>query len=321
MTLGIMLSKSLHQIITACAFRQGKSVRDLYHELTSTFQFQPTEKECKLSKLISTQGFLQLFTEEALFSLRSVNNSKNRFNKDGALTGSKKAVTLEGIRHYEWDSKFYPSVTTVLKHTGNDITKYIRLGYEKAASIRGEEKALKAQQLPLKVGNYIHSVLEAYLLGLPGAEDAIIRSLATHLNEPLLSNIDKVIAVEYPVHHAKFGYAGTIDAVVQMKDGSISLLDWKTSLKKKTPSGIKDYFAQAAAYSLALYAQTGIKVDNAKVCIVYRQAVGVRKPTRHDIYTLEGEDLRNVCYDFIQRTKLYREGVNPGATDLLDFIF
>ena len=47
------------------------------------------------------------------------------------------------------------------------------------------------------------------------------------------------------------GYAGTIDCIAEYQ-GKPTIFDWKTSTKRKTPSAIKTYIYQLAAYKQLL---------------------------------------------------------------------
>jgi hypothetical protein len=225
-------------------------------------------------------------------------------NRQGILTNHIDKAVIQGKRHYIIDNDYLPSVSTILRE-GKDIQKYIDKGYENQARLFGAVKASKTQALPHKVGDYTHACLEAYLLGHDGAEKNLDRSLAVHLKEPILNRIQKAVAVEYSVYDVKNRYAGTLDCVAVLDDGKTYLLDWKTSAKVKSPSGIKDYYLQLAAYALAFYKNTGIVVDGIKICVMYRQKVGKRKPRRFDVFEVEKEQIRPLIDTFLEKTHIY----------------
>lgn len=56
---------------------------------------------------------------------------------------------------------------------------------------------------------------------------------------------------EFAVLNADVGYAGTVDAVAFV-DGQPYVIDFKTSEKAKTQSGLGDYRQQTAAYREAI---------------------------------------------------------------------
>jgi hypothetical protein len=75
-----------------------------------------------------------------------------------------------------------------------------------------------------------------------------------------------MIETERAVWHDDLGYAGTLDALAEDKDGAIALLDWKTSTRGGTWN--PRHALQLGAYALALYDQEGIKVTYAHtVCV------------------------------------------------------
>ncbi|MEN9871607.1 MAG: nuclease superfamily, partial [Cyanobacteriota bacterium] len=105
-------------------------------------------------------------------------------------------------------------------------------------------------------------------------------------------------------------YAGTVDAIVKMKDGRVLILDHKTASKKKTKSGIKDYNLQVAAYALAYHEMTGTIVDGAQINIIYRTLVGKRKPTRLDRYDVK--NLRKESLAFLARLAIFKAEIFNG---------
>ena len=69
---------------------------------------------------------------------------------------------------------------------------------------------------------------------------------------PVLGNIEKVAAIESGVVNHVLNYAGTVDCLAAY-DGQMSVIDWKTSKrKKKTLKSCYDYPVQLAAYAGAV---------------------------------------------------------------------
>lgn len=70
----------------------------------------------------------------------------------------------------------------------------------------------------------------------------------------------KIIESEKTVYHARLGYAGTLDAIIELESGERVLVDYKTS-KNVYP---KDYSLQLSAYKLALH-ETGVDIGRLMV--------------------------------------------------------
>jgi hypothetical protein len=303
------MKKQIHNLITVSAFRQNKHPRDLYHSLfadiESDFLFVP-HKSGKRSRMdaVLKNGLGVYSLNWSLASLRKANSYQNKMNRQGVLTNQIDKAVVQGKRHYIVDNEYIPSVSSILRD-GKDIQKYIDQGYANQVKLFGEAKATKSQSLPTRVGDFTHACLESYLLGHDGSEQQLNRSLGVHLKEPILNRIQKVVAVEYSVYNLTYQYAGTLDCVATLDDGKTYLLDWKTSAKVKSPSNIKDYYLQCAAYALAFYKNTGIVVDGVKICVMYRQIVGVRKPRRYDIFEVEKEQIRPLIDTFLEKTHIY----------------
>lgn len=71
-------------------------------------------------------------------------------------------------------------------------------------------------------------------------------------------HIKRFIETEQPVWDIENGYFGTLDAVVELKDGRLAVLDYKTSGR------IYDtYYLQVSAYTYAYQLLSGEKIDTA----------------------------------------------------------
>jgi genome maintenance exonuclease 1 len=68
----------------------------------------------------------------------------------------------------------------------------------------------------------------------------------------ILPNISNPLAVESSVVHSSLGYAGTVDLVAEYM-GKLSVIDWKTSKKKKVNLvQCHSYPIQVSAYAGAI---------------------------------------------------------------------
>lgn len=70
-------------------------------------------------------------------------------------------------------------------------------------------------------------------------------------------NVLRVINVETTVVNPLVGYAGRLDLVAKLKDGTSAVIDLKTQKVKKEPVFYREWGMQLAAYQQALYEQGG----------------------------------------------------------------
>lgn len=205
---------------------------------------------------------------------------------------------------YQYEGLVFPSVTNILKETKNQtFNHFVGDWKENLILEHGQKKGSRKAELPFKVGNVVHETLEAQFRAFPERIPQFQTSLAKHYL-PALNLVEEVIAVELPVYSSRYGYAGSIDAIVKLKDGRTAIFDHKTSNKKKTRSLITDYFLQTAAYALAYYDMTGVIIDTTFVNIIYRSKQGKRNPTRFDSYEIKG--LRQQVFGFLDRLERYK---------------
>ena len=73
---------------------------------------------------------------------------------------------------------------------------------------------------------------------------------------PLLKNIDMVRALEIALWSDLLKVAGRVDCIAEYR-GVPSIIDFKSSRRLKKEDQIRDYFAQATAYSIMWKERTG----------------------------------------------------------------
>lgn len=101
----------------------------------------------------------------------------------------------------------------------------------------------------MDIGSEVHDRIEKYI---KFGRDAI-GSMRPEVESAMIAffeweekNIDKWIESEMPVVNEKYGYAGTLDAIVKFKDGKVNCIDFKSS------KGFYDgYDIQVIAYKYA----------------------------------------------------------------------
>ena len=84
--------------------------------------------------------------------------------------------------------------------------------------------------------------------------------------KPSLNRINNIIAQEVPLFSEGIGVAGRVDCIAEF-DGKLSVIDFKSSRKKKQKSWILKYFLQATCYALMFEELTKKKVDQIVILI------------------------------------------------------
>ena len=137
----------------------------------------------------------------------------------------------------------------------------------------------------------IHRTRLAALVSNEESEEKNIFAKA-HFNniEPLLANIDLINGLETKLCSKRLGLAGTVDCIAQYK-GVDSIIDFKTSSKKKKDEWIKKYFLQTTAYSIMWEELTGIKVTQIVILITGEDGSREEYIRNRDDYVEELEEV------------------------------
>jgi genome maintenance exonuclease 1 len=148
----------------------------------------------------------------------------------------------------------YPSVTTVLGHAGD----HSWLDAWKARV--GEEEVKRVSGQAARRGTAVHELAEEYLKNNPrytkGHMPANIASFL-HIKPLLDKHITKVYGLEIPLYSDTLRTAGRVDCIAEW-NGILSIVDFKTSKRKKERGDIHNYFMQESAYSYMFYERTGM---------------------------------------------------------------
>ena len=162
---------------------------------------------------------------------------------------------VNGKRLYETpDGTLYPSVTTI---TGQMTKKAIT---EWRARV-GEKVANEITTKAASRGTSIHKLCEHYVLGtmddvkvMPSNKE-MFDAMSKHLGDSL----GVIKCVEGFLFSDFLRSAGQVDCVGEY-NGVMSVLDFKTSKKKKPEAWCQNYFVQEAAYSFMFEQMTGIQI-------------------------------------------------------------
>ena len=200
---------------------------------------------------------------------------------------------VNGSRVYETpDGSYYPSVTTI---TGQMNKKAIN---EWRARV-GEKVANQITKQASARGTSIHKLCEHYILGtmddvkiMPSNKE-MFSSMANHLAK----TIGKVYAVEGFLYSDFLRSAGQVDMIAEY-NGVLSVVDFKTSKKKKNPDWIENYFVQEAAYSFMFEERTQLQVGQLVTVIGVdgedEPQVFIKNTKERNQYLLKFLELRNL---------------------------
>lgn len=182
-------------------------------------------------------------------------------------------------RFYRFQERTYPSVTTVLSSTADK--KWLEAWKKR---IGAEEAELIGQEARDR-GSAMHEYIEGVLCapGDPCAPDTEFgESWMAWATSNLFSASPIPLLVESPVY-STLGFAGTVDAVIQVND-RIVVYDWKTASKPKQDRYIYDYKLQVAAYAAAIEELYGVDVDHGEVIIAVPGQPAQQFEVDHRIY-------------------------------------
>jgi len=168
------------------------------------------------------------------------------FNHEQVELTEMNAVTTDSGRKYKTPEGIdLPSITTVLSILSRDsIAKWRkRVGEAEANKISGRASGR---------GTRVHEITEKYIDNDPNYKDGYTPDIIHSFNvmKPILDGlIGTVYAQEAPLYSTHLGVAGRVDCVAEF-DGKLSIIDFKTAMKKKQKSWINNYFMQEAAYAI-----------------------------------------------------------------------
>jgi genome maintenance exonuclease 1 len=208
---------------------------------------------------------------------------------------------INGKRHYLLPSgKYVPSVTTML-------------GYFKAQSIQqwrnrvGHQEANRISNRASTRGTKFHNLLEKYLNNSP-ITSILTENVMPDMKqafwdiESTLDRIDNIHYLETPLYSEKMKLAGRTDAIGEF-DGTLSVIDFKTSSKPKSESIIEDYFLQGTAYALMYEERVGNPIDQVVVII---STDGLKEP---QLFVKNKDEYENKLFDKILKYHQENKGL------------
>lgn len=170
-------------------------------------------------------------------------------------------VNVDGKRIYQIsDEKYYPSITTVL---GQSLPAE-KSSYLDAWRARvGNAKANQITDDAATRGTNTHTMLERHLKGevpykddeFPEAHVNVFKSLRLELRK-----INRVYGQEVVLFSDDLGVAGRCDLIAEYQ-GTLAVVDYKTSSRVKSKEEIGDYWLQAVFYAIAHNEMFGTNIE------------------------------------------------------------
>ena len=170
---------------------------------------------------------------------------------------------VDGKRYYKTPVGPLPSVTTVLGQ------KLKNPGLEEWKARVGEDEARRVSTQAAGRGTAVHELCEKYLRNDPNYKrGAMPFNLATFsgIKKHLDLCVGSVYALEVPLWSKRLGVAGRTDLLAGWL-GVNSVVDFKTSKRKKDEGDIESYFIQATCYSMMAEELTSLKFPQIVVII------------------------------------------------------
>jgi ATP-dependent exoDNAse (exonuclease V) beta subunit len=170
---------------------------------------------------------------------------------------------IDGKRYYVTPSgEQYRSVTTILSQLTKD---HIQKWRDRV----GEQEATKISTSASKRGTKLHTMMEDYV---GNVEDFALNKIPTTTSlfldiQPYVdSNLEEVYGIEYPLYSDRLRAAGTSDLICKYA-GKPTVLDYKTSSKRKKEEWIENYFIQSTAYSLMVKERYDLDIEQIVIMI------------------------------------------------------
>ena len=119
-------------------------------------------------------------------------------------------------------------------------------------------------------------------------------AMSNHLRD----HVDNIHGVESFLYSDFLRTAGQVDCIAEY-DGVLSVIDFKTSKKRKPESWIQNYFVQAAAYSFMFEERTNIQIPQLVIMI------GVDGDDEPQVFTKNTKERNQYLLQFLDLRKQF----------------
>ena len=187
----------------------------------------------------------------------------------------------------QFDAKDFPAPTKVFSSLNKAQTAFFqRAMKDKSSAIY---KATSA-------GRKVHNAIETGVI-----KDLITEAAVNCFERDIAVDIDEVWGAEHGLISVSNKYVGKFDAVGVFR-GKTTMWDYKKVNKLKTPSQIKNYIKQCAAYALAHDEMYDTNIEQIAVMMVGGKEVDSMESR---VFTFGGEELAAAKQDFKNDVKKY----------------
>ena len=155
---------------------------------------------------------------------------------------------MVGRGYEDSEGNFYQSVTSFLDDNWD------KTFLEKWRKKVGVEEAERITERASDRGSALHSVVEAYIRNQEidfRRLDFLPKTLFAKI-KPLVCRISNIRLIETPIYSKSLQLAGRPDVIADYM-GSLSVIDFKTSIRTKKKAWIVNYFLQTACYARMFY--------------------------------------------------------------------
>jgi genome maintenance exonuclease 1 len=179
---------------------------------------------------------------------RTFEHIKVHFDYDDLLSED----TENGRVYVTEDNTQYPSITTVLSILSRDSIAAWRKRV-------GDAEANRISKEATTRGSAVHQMVEDYIDNKEDYKGDYLPYIIDNFEQIrgiIDKRIGKVYAQEQPLYSNHLGVAGRVDCVAEF-DGKLSIIDFKTSKKRKERKYCENYFMQESAYAIMWEERTG----------------------------------------------------------------
>lgn len=187
--------------------------------------------------------------------------------REGLLFNDMESDTSEsGYRVYHTPEGEATSVTTILSELPNPTIEAWRKRV-------GDEEANRISKEATDIGSFMHDTLECILKEqTPPGPSNELEEMAWKMSKPIkmlgLQNVTELWGVEEALHFGDV-YAGRSDIIGQYKN-TPSIMDFKTSKRRKPDEYLHHYKLQLSAYALAFEDMFGEPINQGVLFIAIR---------------------------------------------------
>ncbi len=192
-------------------------------------------------------------------------------------------IKRNNFRYYKIEDKLVPSVTSILR----------------LSRVNQRENFSSTQANSFEIGNLMHSYLDSYVT----SKNFTIKKndnskIALELSKTIINNIfpkiDKFISSEAAIH-SDYKYAGRLDLLAEI-DGKLTIVDYKSSFRRKSSFQIDEHFQQLAAYAMAHDKMFDTRIKKAMIFVAYKET--------YDYEVIEVDSLKLSSYKDMWMDKL-----------------